>query len=158
MISNRPGSMRTLIPPRTRRPIPAITLALPTTPRASRMCPSVPIRDNRVRGRSSAMPHNLHDCFSYVSKRYSSGTRRRAERASGCPPKAARLRCRCDQNTGPPMSDDDDNLEYRFQNLHEFVKAARQNLDRNNWDYLIGASETETTLARNRMALDSIGF
>ena len=56
------------------------------------------------------------------------------------------------------MSDDDDNLDYRFQNLHEFVKVARQNLNRNNWDYLIGASETETTLARNRMALDSIGF
>src|SRR6188768_3688159 len=53
---------------------------------------------------------------------------------------------------------DDDNLEYRFQNLHEFVKVARQNLNRNNWDYLIGASESETTLARNRMALDSIGF
>ncbi len=52
----------------------------------------------------------------------------------------------------------DDNLEYRFQNLHEFVKAARTNLDRNNWDYLIGGSETETTLARNRLALDSIGF
>src|SRR6516162_6907586 len=54
--------------------------------------------------------------------------------------------------------DDDDNLEFRFQNLHEFVKVARQNLDRNNWDYLIGASETETTLARNRMALDALGF
>jgi isopentenyl diphosphate isomerase/L-lactate dehydrogenase-like FMN-dependent dehydrogenase len=53
---------------------------------------------------------------------------------------------------------DDDNLEYRFRNLHEFVKAARQNLNRNNWDYLIGGSESETTLARNRMALDSIGF
>ena len=53
---------------------------------------------------------------------------------------------------------DDDNLNYRFQNLHEFVKAARTNLNRNHWDYLIGASETETTLARNRMALDSIGF
>ena len=52
----------------------------------------------------------------------------------------------------------DDNLAYRFQNLHEFVKVARQNLDRNNWDYLIGGSETETTLARNRLALDSIGF
>jgi isopentenyl diphosphate isomerase/L-lactate dehydrogenase-like FMN-dependent dehydrogenase len=49
-------------------------------------------------------------------------------------------------------------LQERFQNLHEFVKAARQNLDRNNWDYLIGGSETETTLARNRLALDSIGF
>ncbi|HTV89665.1 MAG TPA: alpha-hydroxy acid oxidase [Stellaceae bacterium] len=53
---------------------------------------------------------------------------------------------------------DDDNLEYRFQNLHEFVKAARQNLNRNHWDYLIGGSETETTLARNRLALDAIGF
>src|SRR5439155_26738715 len=40
----------------------------------------------------------------------------------------------------------------------EFVKLARQNLDRNNWDYLIGASESETTLARNRLALDTIGF
>jgi isopentenyl diphosphate isomerase/L-lactate dehydrogenase-like FMN-dependent dehydrogenase len=49
-------------------------------------------------------------------------------------------------------------LEYRFQNLHEFVKVARQNLNRNHWDYLIGASESETTLARNRLALDTIGF
>src|SRR5205085_3982275 len=49
-------------------------------------------------------------------------------------------------------------LQERFQNLHEFVKVARQNLDRNNWDYLIGGSESETTLARNRLALDSIGF
>src|SRR5437868_3846665 len=52
----------------------------------------------------------------------------------------------------------DEILEFRFQNLHEFVKVARQNLDRNNWDYLIGGSESETTLARNRLALDSIGF
>jgi isopentenyl diphosphate isomerase/L-lactate dehydrogenase-like FMN-dependent dehydrogenase len=52
----------------------------------------------------------------------------------------------------------DEILHFRFQNLHEFVKVARQNLDRNNWDYLIGGSESETTLARNRLALDSIGF
>jgi len=52
----------------------------------------------------------------------------------------------------------DDILNFRFQNLHEFVKVARQNLDRNNWDYLIGGSESETTLARNRLALDSLGF
>ena len=52
----------------------------------------------------------------------------------------------------------DEILEFRFQNLHEFVKVARQNLDRNNWDYLIGGSESETTLARNRLALDTIGF
>src|SRR5260221_9962678 len=53
---------------------------------------------------------------------------------------------------------DDEILEYRFMNLHEFVKVARQNLNRNNWDYLIGGSGSETTLARNRLALDSIGF
>jgi glycolate oxidase len=53
---------------------------------------------------------------------------------------------------------DDEILQYRFMNLHEFVKVARQNLNRNNWDYLIGGSESETTLARNRLALDSIGF
>ena len=35
------------------------------------------------------------------------------------------------------MSDDDDNLEYRFMNLHEFITQARTNLSRNNWDYLI---------------------
>src|SRR5881227_4416239 len=52
----------------------------------------------------------------------------------------------------------DELLNFRFQNLHEFVKVARQNLDRNNWDYLIGGSESETTLARNRLALDSPGF
>ena len=53
---------------------------------------------------------------------------------------------------------DDDLLEYRFMNLHEFVTQARTNLNRNNWDYLIGASESETTIARNRAALDAIGF
>src|ERR671922_638079 len=51
-----------------------------------------------------------------------------------------------------------ESLESRFQNLHEFVTQARINLDRNNWDYLVGGSETETTLARNRLALDAIGF
>jgi isopentenyl diphosphate isomerase/L-lactate dehydrogenase-like FMN-dependent dehydrogenase len=51
-----------------------------------------------------------------------------------------------------------ESLEERFQNLHEFVTHARTNLNRNNWDYLIGGSETETTLARNRAALDAWGF
>ena len=48
--------------------------------------------------------------------------------------------------------------ESQFQTLHELVKKARQNLNRNNWDYLIGGAETETTLRRNRLALDSIAF
>ena len=51
-----------------------------------------------------------------------------------------------------------ESLKDRFQNLHEFIKAARTNLNRNVWDYLIGGSETETTVARNRMALDAIAF
>ena len=50
------------------------------------------------------------------------------------------------------------NLEERFQTLHEIVKAARQNLEPGPWDYLIGGAETETTLRRNRQALDSIAF
>ena len=42
--------------------------------------------------------------------------------------------------------------------LHEFVKKAREKLPKETWDYLIGASETETTLKRNRFALDNIAF
>src|SRR3979411_686393 len=45
-----------------------------------------------------------------------------------------------------------------FQNLHEFVKKARARLNQNAWDYVVGASETETTMRRNRMALDEIAF
>src|SRR5258708_280352 len=49
-------------------------------------------------------------------------------------------------------------IRERFQNRHEFLKAARFNLNRNNWDYITGGTETETTLARNRQALDSLAF
>ena len=49
-------------------------------------------------------------------------------------------------------------MEERFQTLHEIVKAARQNLAPGPWDYLAGGAETETTLKRNRQALDSIAF
>ncbi|MCH8888193.1 MAG: alpha-hydroxy-acid oxidizing protein [SAR324 cluster bacterium] len=45
-----------------------------------------------------------------------------------------------------------------FLTLHEIVKAARLNLPRGEWDYLIGGAETETTLKRNRRALDSWAF
>ena len=45
-----------------------------------------------------------------------------------------------------------------FQNLHEFVRRARANLHQNAWDYIVGAAETETTMRRNRMALDEIAF
>src|SRR5438105_4055676 len=49
-------------------------------------------------------------------------------------------------------------LENEFATLHEIVKAAKIRLTPNIWDYLIGGTETETTLRRNRMALDSIAF
>ena len=45
-----------------------------------------------------------------------------------------------------------------FQNLHEIVRKARANLNQNAWDYIVGGTETETTMRRNRMALDEIAF
>ena len=49
-------------------------------------------------------------------------------------------------------------IEVRFQVLHQFVDAARANLDDGAWDYLIGGAETETTQKRNRLALDRLAF
>jgi len=48
--------------------------------------------------------------------------------------------------------------EGEFLTLHEFVKVARTRLSSNVWDYLTGGTETETTLRRNRLAIDSLGF
>src|SRR5436309_784000 len=45
-----------------------------------------------------------------------------------------------------------------FLNLHEIVGKARQNLNQNDWDYIVGGAESETTLRRNRLALDCIAF
>ena len=42
--------------------------------------------------------------------------------------------------------------------LHEIVKAAKEKLPREVWDYLIGGAETETTVKRNRQAIDSLAF
>lgn len=49
-----------------------------------------------------------------------------------------------------------EDLQYAV--LHEFVGPARRNLSQGSWDYLMGGAETETTLARNRLALDAIAF
>jgi len=46
----------------------------------------------------------------------------------------------------------------QFMNLHEIVAKARQNLNQNDWDYIVGGTETETTLRRNRMGLDAIAL
>ncbi len=45
-----------------------------------------------------------------------------------------------------------------FATLHEIVAAARGNLSDGAWDYLTGGAETETSLLRNRLGLDSIAF
>jgi glycolate oxidase len=45
-----------------------------------------------------------------------------------------------------------------FLTLHEILKKARQRLSHDNWDYIIGGTETEVGVKRNRLALDSLGF
>src|SRR4051812_25103934 len=45
-----------------------------------------------------------------------------------------------------------------FQCLHEFIPAARAKLSDHIWGYLVGAAESETTLRRNRLALDSLAL
>ena len=45
-----------------------------------------------------------------------------------------------------------------FLTLHEIVKKARQNLDQGAWDYLVGAADTESSLRRNRAAVESWVF
>jgi len=46
----------------------------------------------------------------------------------------------------------------QFMTIHEIIKAARGNLAQGPWDYLMGGSESETTLRRNRRAIDSLAF
>ena len=52
----------------------------------------------------------------------------------------------------------DNGFQERFQVMHEVVAAARNALNQNMWDYVIGGTATETTVRRNRLALDRIGF
>jgi glycolate oxidase len=59
-------------------------------------------------------------------------------------------------NAGEPSSSTA--LAKQFQALHEFPAEARRKLDQNSWDYIVGGTETETTLRRNRLALDSIAL
>lgn len=46
----------------------------------------------------------------------------------------------------------------KYLTLHEIAAAARRNLAPGPWAYLIGGTETETTVRRNRQALDTIAF
>jgi isopentenyl diphosphate isomerase/L-lactate dehydrogenase-like FMN-dependent dehydrogenase len=45
-----------------------------------------------------------------------------------------------------------------FVTNQEVIVAARANLDQNAWDYLTGGAESETTMRRNRLGLDSLAF
>jgi glycolate oxidase len=45
-----------------------------------------------------------------------------------------------------------------FLSNEEIVLAARRNLLQGPWDYLVGASESETTMRRNRLGFDRLGF
>ncbi len=45
-----------------------------------------------------------------------------------------------------------------FHSLTEIAKRAKVQLPKGVWDYLVGGSETETTLRRNRLAIDQLGF
>ncbi len=42
-----------------------------------------------------------------------------------------------------------------FRTIHEILIAARRNVSQNVWNYITGAAETETTMRRNRHALDT---
>ena len=55
------------------------------------------------------------------------------------------------------MSADIENADH-LATLHEIVEQARRRLPEGVWNYLVGGAESETTLLRNRQALDSIAF
>src|SRR5579884_4389459 len=45
-----------------------------------------------------------------------------------------------------------------FLSNEEIVIAARKRLAQGPWDYLVGGSESETTLRRNRLGFDRLAF
>jgi glycolate oxidase len=49
-------------------------------------------------------------------------------------------------------------LSPEFVSNEEIVQAARRRLAQGPWDYLVGASESETTMRRNRLAFDRVAF
>jgi glycolate oxidase len=49
-------------------------------------------------------------------------------------------------------------LTEQFLTLSEIIAAARANLAPGPWSYLVGGAETETTVKRNRHAIDSVAF
>jgi len=52
----------------------------------------------------------------------------------------------------------DERAAEHFVSLQEIVATARRNLPQDLWDHLSGGSDSETTLLRNRQALDSLAL
>jgi glycolate oxidase len=52
----------------------------------------------------------------------------------------------------------DETAAANFVSLQEIVATARRNLPQDLWDHLSGGSDSETTLLRNRQALDSLAL
>ena len=46
----------------------------------------------------------------------------------------------------------------QFETVHEIIATASKNVSQNIWNYITGAAESETTLRRNRQALDSLAL
>jgi isopentenyl diphosphate isomerase/L-lactate dehydrogenase-like FMN-dependent dehydrogenase len=61
-------------------------------------------------------------------------------------------------DTAPQYPRIDENAARDFVSLQEIVATARRNLTQVLWDHLSGGSDSETTLARNRQALDSLAL
>ncbi len=57
-----------------------------------------------------------------------------------------------------PAEPADADLAREARTLHHLVALARKRLPDDAWDYISGGTETETTMLRNRLALDSLGF
>src|SRR5215813_13701681 len=45
-----------------------------------------------------------------------------------------------------------------FVSNEEIIQEARRRVNQGAWDYLVGSSESETTLRQNRLAFDRIAF
>ena len=60
--------------------------------------------------------------------------------------------------TAPEYPRIDERAAAGFVSLQEIVLAARRNLPQELWDHLSGGSDSETTLWRNRQALDSLAL
>jgi isopentenyl diphosphate isomerase/L-lactate dehydrogenase-like FMN-dependent dehydrogenase len=61
-----------------------------------------------------------------------------------------------EQLIDPPASTQAESRD--FQSLQEIVRTARRKLPQELWDHLSGGSDSETTLRRNRFALDSLAL